>query len=76
MRCDLNISIRPEGSSEFGTKVEVKNLGSFRVVRRAIEYEEATKEILKAEARLYRTRRWDEQRGKTVHMRKVDVDIP
>ncbi|NLL98426.1 MAG: Asp-tRNA(Asn)/Glu-tRNA(Gln) amidotransferase subunit GatB, partial [Tepidanaerobacter sp.] len=40
MRCDINISLRPEGSDEFGTKVEVKNLGSFRAVRRAIEYEE------------------------------------
>ncbi|HHY04164.1 MAG TPA: Asp-tRNA(Asn)/Glu-tRNA(Gln) amidotransferase subunit GatB [Thermoanaerobacterales bacterium] len=75
LRCDLNISIRPEGSSEFGTKVEVKNLGSFRVVRRAIEYEEKRqKEILESGGKVVQeTRRWDEQRGKTVHMRgKVD----
>jgi aspartyl-tRNA(Asn)/glutamyl-tRNA(Gln) amidotransferase subunit B len=39
MRCEANISVRPEGSQEFGTKVEVKNLNSFRAVRGAIDYE-------------------------------------
>jgi len=38
-RCDANISIRPEGSKELGTKVEVKNMNSFRAVTRALEYE-------------------------------------
>jgi aspartyl-tRNA(Asn)/glutamyl-tRNA(Gln) amidotransferase subunit B len=39
LRCDANISIRPEGSSELGTKVEIKNLNSFRNVQKALEYE-------------------------------------
>ena len=39
MRCEANISVRPAGSQEFGTKVEVKNLNSFRAVRNAIDYE-------------------------------------
>jgi len=39
MRCEANISVRPEGSEEYGTKVEVKNLNSFRSVRNAIAYE-------------------------------------
>lgn len=71
LRCDINISIRPEGSKEFGTKVEVKNLGSFRAVRRAIEYEEKRqREILeRGEKVLQETRRWDEARGITTYMR-------
>lgn len=75
LRCDINISLRPEGSKEFGTKVEVKNLGSFRAVRRAIEYEEQRqKEILENGGTIVQeTRRWDDSRGITIHMRgKVD----
>ena len=40
-RCDANVSIRPVGSQEFGAKVEVKNMNSFRAVERALEYEVA-----------------------------------
>ncbi|HHX24830.1 MAG TPA: Asp-tRNA(Asn)/Glu-tRNA(Gln) amidotransferase subunit GatB [Thermoanaerobacterales bacterium] len=71
LRCDINISLRPEGSKEFGTKVEVKNLGSFRAVRRAIEYEEKRqKEILEDGGSISQeTRRWDEARGITTYMR-------
>lgn len=39
MRCDVNISLRPAGATEFGTKIELKNLNSFRAVHRAIDYE-------------------------------------
>ncbi len=39
LRCDANISIRPEGSSDLGTKIEIKNLNSFRNVQKALEYE-------------------------------------
>jgi len=71
LRCDINISLRPEGSQEFGTKVEIKNLGSLRAVRRAIEYEEKRqREILESgEKVIQETRRWDEARGITVRMR-------
>ncbi|HHY70962.1 MAG TPA: Asp-tRNA(Asn)/Glu-tRNA(Gln) amidotransferase subunit GatB, partial [Thermoanaerobacterales bacterium] len=71
LRCDLNVSIRPERSDIFGTKVEVKNLGSFRAVRRAIEYEEKRqREILENGGCITQeTRRWDEPKGATVHMR-------
>ena len=44
LRCDANISIRPVGQEEFGTKTELKNLNSFNFVRKGLEYEEiATK---------------------------------
>jgi len=75
LRCDINISLRPVGSEEFGTKVEVKNLGSLRAVRRAIEFEEKRqKEILESGGKVVQeTRRWDEARGITIRMRgKVD----
>lgn len=75
LRCDINISLRPEGSEEFGTKVEIKNLGSLRAVRRAIEYEEKRqREILESGGKVVQeTRRWDEARGITIRMRgKVD----
>ena len=40
LRCDANISIRPFGQEEFGTKTELKNLNSFNFVRKGLEYEE------------------------------------
>ena len=39
LRCDANVSLRPEGSTEYGTKVEIKNMNSFRAIHRAIAYE-------------------------------------
>ncbi len=39
LRCDANISVRPRGQKEFGTKTEVKNVNSFRFIREALEYE-------------------------------------
>ncbi|TDT58410.1 Asp-tRNA(Asn)/Glu-tRNA(Gln) amidotransferase subunit GatB [Fonticella tunisiensis] len=74
LRCDANISIRPEGSNEFGTKVEVKNMNSFRAVERALEYE--AKRQMEAYERgekiIQETRRWDEGRGETVTMRSKE----
>jgi aspartyl-tRNA(Asn)/glutamyl-tRNA(Gln) amidotransferase subunit B len=71
MRCDINISLRPIGDKDFGTKVEVKNLGSFRAVRRAIEYEQDRQSQILEEGGtiVQETRRWDEAKGCTVHMR-------
>lgn len=74
LRCDTNISIRPAGSEKFGTKVEIKNLGSFKAVRRSLEYEEKRqREILEEGGVIVQeTRRWDEARGITTSMRSKE----
>lgn len=71
LRCDANISLRPQGSITFGVKSEIKNLNSFRAVQRALEYEvERQKELLEAgEAVIPETRHWDESQGMTFSMR-------
>lgn len=71
LRCDVNISVRPEGQKEFGVRTEMKNLNSFRAVYRAIEYE-ANRQIAIMEEGgtvLRETRRWDEGAGKSFSMR-------
>lgn len=74
LRCDANISLRPAGSTAFGTKTEVKNLNSFRAVQRALEYEvKRQAAILDAGGRVEQeTRHWSEQRGVTVAMRSKE----
>jgi aspartyl-tRNA(Asn)/glutamyl-tRNA(Gln) amidotransferase subunit B len=71
LRCEPNISIRPHGSAELGTKVELKNLNSFRVVHLGVQAEVARQEAALAagEPLVQETRRWDEARGVTVSMR-------
>jgi aspartyl-tRNA(Asn)/glutamyl-tRNA(Gln) amidotransferase subunit B len=71
MRCEPNVSVRPVGAEEFGTKVEVKNLNSFRSVKLALEYEIARQaRVLDAGDRVRQvTMGWDEQRGRTVEQR-------
>jgi aspartyl-tRNA(Asn)/glutamyl-tRNA(Gln) amidotransferase subunit B len=71
LRCDANISLRPKGSTEFGTKTEIKNLNSFRAVRRALEYEINRQAGLLRDGRPVEpeTRHWDEQKGVTIAMR-------
>jgi aspartyl-tRNA(Asn)/glutamyl-tRNA(Gln) amidotransferase subunit B len=71
MRVDANVSVRPVGSSELGTKVEVKNMNSLRSLGRAIEYEIARQEAaLEAGERIVQeTRHWDEADGRTHSMR-------
>ena len=73
-RCDANVSIRPLGSSEYGTKVEVKNMNSFRAVYRAIEYEIGRQAAaLEAGERIVQeTRGWVEDRGVTVSQRSKE----
>ncbi|HLG74121.1 MAG TPA: Asp-tRNA(Asn)/Glu-tRNA(Gln) amidotransferase subunit GatB, partial [Chloroflexota bacterium] len=73
-RCDANCSIRPRGTTEFGRKVEVKNMNSFRSVERALRYEfERQKEALaKGEVIAQETRGWDEDRGVTVSQRSKE----
>ena len=75
MRCEVNISLYPEGGERLsGTKVEVKNINSFRFVERAIEYEiKRQTEMLEAgEKVVQETRGWDEMKNVTVSQRKKE----
>jgi aspartyl-tRNA(Asn)/glutamyl-tRNA(Gln) amidotransferase subunit B len=74
MRCEPNISLRPVGAKEMGTKVEVKNLNSFHVVKLALGYEiERQSKILDAGGRIEQvTMGWDEARGVTVVQRSKE----
>ena len=71
MRCDANISLRPHGQQEFGTRAELKNMNSFRGVVRGLEYEQLRQaEILDEGGEVVQeTRRWDESQAKTFSMR-------
>ena len=71
IRFDANISIRPEGEVELGTKVEIKNMNSFRSLERAVEYEIARQvELVEAGGWIVmETRHWDEEAGVTSSMR-------
>ena len=71
LRCDANISIRPYGQEEFGTKTELKNLNSFNFVRKGLEHEEVRQaEVLRSGGVIEQeTRRFDEKTGKTILMR-------
>ena len=75
MRCEANISIRPERSEKFGTKVEVKNLNSFRAVRNAIAYEVERQEQVITEGGQVRqvTMGWDEHIGVTREQRSKET---
>jgi len=74
LRCDANISIRPVGSAEYGTKVEIKNLNSIRSIERALRFEaERQRAAVAAGERLVQeTRHWDENRGVTSPMRSKE----
>ena len=71
LRCDANVSMRPVGQTELGTKVEIKNMNSFRAIHRAIQYEiERQTEVLESGGRLVQeTRGWNDARGLTVSQR-------
>ncbi len=71
LRCDANISIRPVGQEEFGTKTELKNLNSFNFVRKGIEYEaKRQEEVIRAGGEIQQeTRRYDEATNTTLLMR-------
>lgn len=74
LRCDANISVRPVGSTELGTKVEVKNLNSFRFVEKAIEHEALRQVALisNGEEIKQETRLWDEAKSATRPMRSKE----
>ncbi|KAF9673621.1 hypothetical protein SADUNF_Sadunf10G0043200 [Salix dunnii] len=76
LRCDVNVSIRPIGQAEFGTKVEIKNLNSFSSVNRAIDYEISRQVLLHSQGQgssiVQETRLWEEGSQKTITMRKKE----
>lgn len=74
LRCDANISVRKVGEKELGIKVEVKNMNSFKVVQKAIDYEsERQIEAIKdGEKIVQETRGWDDNKGKTLSQRSKE----
>ena len=76
MRCDVNLSVRPEGSDKLGVRAEMKNMNSIEAIKRAIEYETARHidaiengtEVLRQE-----TRRWDDIKGRSYAMRTKET---
>jgi aspartyl-tRNA(Asn)/glutamyl-tRNA(Gln) amidotransferase subunit B len=74
LRCDANVSLRPRGATAFGTKVEIKNLNSFRNVQRALEYEvkRQAEALTRGERLVQETRLWDAARGYTRSMRSKE----
>ena len=74
LRCDVNLSVRPAGSEEFGTRTEMKNLNSFKAISRAIAYEARRQiELLEEGKRVVQeTRRWDENKDATYAMRSKE----
>ncbi|MDK3159425.1 Asp-tRNA(Asn)/Glu-tRNA(Gln) amidotransferase subunit GatB [Kamptonema cortianum] len=71
MRCDCNISLRPKGAQEYGTKIEIKNMNTISGVRRALAYEIKRQAAAydRGEKLVQETRRWDEEAGQTYLMR-------
>ncbi|MDD2619347.1 MAG: Asp-tRNA(Asn)/Glu-tRNA(Gln) amidotransferase subunit GatB [Syntrophomonadaceae bacterium] len=74
LRCDANVSVRPVGQKEFGTRTETKNLNSFRSLERAIEYEvrRQIEAIEDGEKIVQETRTWDEEKQQTRSMRSKE----
>jgi aspartyl-tRNA(Asn)/glutamyl-tRNA(Gln) amidotransferase subunit B len=74
LRCDANVSVRPRGQTEFGTKVEVKNVNSFRFVRLALEYEiERQIEVIESGGHVIQeSRLWNANEGRTYSMRSKE----
>jgi aspartyl-tRNA(Asn)/glutamyl-tRNA(Gln) amidotransferase subunit B len=73
-RCDANVSLRPAGESRFGTKAEVKNMNSFRFVKRALEHEIERQERLLSQGKrvIQETRLFDPKEGVTASMRSKE----
>ncbi len=77
MRCDVNISVRPEGSEEFGVRTEIKNMSSFEAIEKAINYEaQRHMDALEYETEelVQETRRFDDASGKTFAMRNKETE--
>jgi aspartyl-tRNA(Asn)/glutamyl-tRNA(Gln) amidotransferase subunit B len=73
-RCDANVSLRPKGQKEFGTRAELKNMNSFRNVQRALEYEIKRQQYLleSGEKVVQETRLWDDASGTSIPMRSKE----
>ena len=71
LRCDVNVSVRPKGQEKFGTKVEIKNINSFRFIEKAIEYEvhRQIDAVLNGEKIVQETRLYDPDKNRTFTMR-------
>src|SRR5580765_3417914 len=74
LRCDANVSVRPRGQEEFGTKTEIKNVNSFRFIREALEYEIGRHvDVLEGGGRITQeTRLYNANEGKTYSMRSKE----
>ena len=77
MRCDINISVRPEGSEEYGVRTEIKNMSSLEAIEKAIHYE-AQRHMdaleFETEELVQETRRFDDASGKTFAMRNKETE--
>ena len=74
VRCDVNVSVRPKGSTEFGTRVEMKNVNSFSAAHRAITYEANRQiDVLSHGGKIEQeTRKWDDVKGRSVVLRSKE----
>lgn len=74
MRADVNLSVRPAGAQEYGTRTEMKNINSLKAIRRAIEFESKRQiEVLRSGGTVRQeTRRWDDEKGETYAMRSKE----
>jgi len=74
LRCDANVSVRPRGQKEFGTKAEIKNVNSFRFIREALQYEIARQiDVLESGGKIAQeTRLYNSNEGKTYSMRSKE----
>lgn len=74
VRCDVNVSVRPKGSTTLGAKIEIKNMNTFSGVRRALDYEipRQVAAVQRGETLRQETRRWDDVAGITEPMRSKE----
>lgn len=74
LRADVNVSVRPKGATEFGTRTEMKNVNSFNAVYRAIQYESDRQiEVIEDGGHIVQeTRRWDDVRGESIPLRSKE----
>lgn len=77
MRCDVNVSIAPEGADHLGTKNEIKNINSISNIGKAVDYEvERQKKLLEAGEEVHQeTRRFDDKTGETILMRRKEGNV-